>query len=88
MNTPAAQILNGLATGISGYGVVIEGILNPDTIGQTPNAAAAKAILLMFGPLVMLAVGCNDPDCDCKVRHLAELKPDTKVVPVSIQVAA
>lgn len=86
----ATKLLAGMAKSVDAYGVVIDGVLNPHVTGISANETASKAVLLLFGPIVMLSMGqCHNQspaDCDCMVKALAQMKPEAKIVPVTIQV--
>lgn len=72
-----------LATSATGYGAVIDGVLNIRTVTDTMNAAALNA-LYVCGFQVL--TGCGDADCDCMVKAAAKLIPHAKIVPVKIEV--
>ena len=72
-----------LATSATGYGAVIDGVLNIRTVTETPNAAALNALFLA-GYRVLS--NCTDTDCDCKVRLLAKVRPDIRIVSVAVEV--
>ncbi|MGA0615930.1 hypothetical protein [Paracoccus sp. KR1-242] len=72
-----------LATTASGFGAVIDGVLNIRTVSETQNAAAVNAAHLK-GLHVMLV--CHDPDCACIVRAVIQRYPDIKIVPVRVEV--
>jgi UDP-N-acetylglucosamine enolpyruvyl transferase len=71
-----------LATTATGYGAVINGVLDVRTVADTPNSAAMCAIMAQ-GRRVLS--NCADPDCDCKLRLLADMFPEVKIVPVSVE---
>jgi hypothetical protein len=71
-----------LATSATGYGAIIDGILNICTVTDTANAAALNA--LYFRGFQVQST-CRDRDCDCIVKTLARLAPDVRIVPVSVQ---
>jgi hypothetical protein len=71
-----------MATSATGYGAVIDGILNIRTVTDTANAAAFNALYLSG---VAVLSNCNDPDCTCKLDVLARIRPDIKIVPVSVR---
>lgn len=73
-----------LATSATGWGVVIDGVLNIRTVTETANAAAINA--LCIGGFRILS-NCGDPDCDCMVKALEQLMPSARVVPVKVEAA-
>lgn len=83
MTTDALKLR--LATTATGYGAVIDGILNIRTVTDSPNAAALNA-LYVRGFSVMFA--CGDTDCDCAVKALARAIPTARIVAVKIEVEA
>lgn len=72
-----------MAASATGYGVVIDDILNIRTVTDTPNGAALNG--LYVGGFQIMS-NCGDPDCDCKVRLIAKLMPTAKVVAVKVEV--
>lgn len=72
-----------LATSATGYGAVIDGVLNIRTVTDTPNAAALNALYVCG---IQIVSTCNDTDCDCMLKVAAHLRPDIKIVPVKIEV--
>lgn len=71
-----------LATTATGYGAVIDGVLDIRTVADTPSGAAMCALMAKGRRVIS---NCADPDCDCKVRLLADLYPEIKIVPVSVE---
>lgn len=72
-----------LATTATGYGAVIDGVLNIRTVTETANLAAFNALIVCgYG----VRTSCLDPDCDCKVRLLAQVLPAVQIVPVAVEV--
>jgi hypothetical protein len=76
-----------MATSASGYAAVIDGLLNVKTTSETANGAAFNALHLLGHGWRAVFSGCSDIDCDCKVRLLAELCQDVKIVPVKVEAA-
>lgn len=72
-----------LATTATGYGAVIDGILNIRTVTDGRNMAALNALVLSGHRVLSI---CHDPDCDCMVKALARIEPSVKIVPVNVQV--
>lgn len=79
----AADLKELMATSATGYGAVIDGILNVRTVTDTANAAAFNALYLAG---IGVLSNCTDRDCTCKVDLLARVRPDIKIVPVSVRV--
>ena len=77
--TPLTHLL---AISATGYGAVIDGVLNIRTVTDSPNAAALNALHFLGFRMVS---NCADRDCDCMVTALARLAPDVRIVPVSVQ---
>lgn len=74
-----------MATSCTGYGAVIDGVLDIRTVTETKNMAAVNALFMCgFG----VATTCHDPDCDCKVKILEVMRPDVKLVAVKVQADA
>lgn len=71
-----------LATSASGWGAVIDGVLNIRSVTETANMAALNA----FALLGFAVGGCAEPDCDCWLRALSKLRPDVRIVPVAVEV--
>jgi len=66
-----------------GYAAVIDGILDIRTAYDTPN----KAARLAFGIVgLQIISNCRDPECECMVKALALLRPEIKIVAVSLEV--
>lgn len=80
-----ASLTTALAASATGFGAVIDGVLNIRTVSETRNMAAFNA-LYMRGFIVHRA--CQNPDCDCVVRMAARLIPGTRIVPVDVRAAA
>ncbi len=74
-----------LATSATGYGAVIDGILDIRTVTDGPNGAALNAL---FVKGVNVVSNCIDRDCTCMVELLGRLHPDVKIVAVAVQVTA
>jgi hypothetical protein len=73
-----------LATSATGYGAVIDGILDIRTVTEAPNGAALNALYVKG---FRITSSCQDQDCNCMVKILARLAPDVRLVAVSVQVA-
>ena len=83
-NPGAAGILTQrLASSATGWGVVIDGVLNIRTVTDSRNGAAMNA--LYVGGARVLSI-CRDPDCDCMVKALAQHMPGARLVAVSVRV--
>jgi len=77
------QLTARMALSGHGYAAVIDGILDIRTAYDTPN----KAARLAFGIVGMQIISnCRDPECECMVTALTILRPDIKIVPVSLEV--
>lgn len=74
-----------LATTATGFGAVIDGILDIRTVTEAPNVAALNAL---HAKGFRILSNCQDRDCTCLVDLLAKLAPDVRLVPVSVQVTA
>lgn len=72
-----------LATSAHGWGVVIGGVLNVQTVTDTRKGAALNALVLSG---VRMVGGCVDPDCGCTERVLAVALPGARLVPVVVEV--
>lgn len=72
-----------LAASATGYGAVIDGVLNIRTVTESANMAAFNALYLAGYRILS---NCADPDCDCKLRLLSQYRPDTRIVHVSVEV--
>lgn len=78
----ASALSERLATSATGWGAVIDGVLNIRSVTETANMAALNA----FALLGFAVGGCADPDCDCVLQALSKLRPDVRIVPVSVEV--
>lgn len=78
-----AALAGRLAASATGYGAVIDGVLNIRTVTDTANHAAINALFLCG---VFVQSTCGDPECDCMVRLLARLRPGDRIVPVAVEV--
>ena len=81
-----AKLANLMSSSATGFAVVIDGILNIDTVSESPNIAAFIALPRSGHGLVAMIAGCQDTDCDCRVKLMGQLMPTAKVVSVAIQV--
>lgn len=88
MSTLPASLLASMASQTTGYGAIIEGVLNVRTVTEHPNGAALNALHIMGFQVVP---GCREPDCDCLVRLMAELAQlkgfTARIVAVNVQVS-
>lgn len=74
-----------MATSCTGYGAVIDGVLDVRTVSESKNMAALAALSCCgYG----VATTCHDPDCSCKVDILKVMRPDVVLVPVKVQADA
>ena len=73
-----------LASSATGFGAVIDGVLNIRTITDSANMAALNALYLTR---IRVYSNCSDRDCDCKLRLLAQLRPDIRIVRVAVEVS-
>lgn len=78
-----SSLTDRLATSATGYGAVIDGVLNIRTVTDTRNAAALNAL---FVAGFRIASICQDRDCDCMVKALGALRPDIRILPVKVEV--
>jgi hypothetical protein len=76
------KLADRMATTSTGYGAVIDGILNIRTVTETANMAAYNALFLV-GYRVLTT--CFDSDCDCKLQLLNKVRPDIRIVPVRVE---
>lgn len=72
-----------LATTATGWGAVIDGVLNIRTVSDTANAAALNALFVGGFPILST---CVDTDCDCMVKALGRLMPKAQLVRVRLEV--
>jgi hypothetical protein len=73
----------GLDKTTTGYGAVIDGILNIRTVTDTQNHAAYNALYIHgYIPDGM----CDKPECDCIVVMMQKVLPNIKIVPVTVRV--
>lgn len=79
-----AALAHRMARTAQGHAAVIDGILNVRTVSDTRNAAALNALFISGFRIIPT---CPDPNCDCVVRLAAKLRPDIKIVPVSLEVS-
>lgn len=79
-----ARIKAGLSSTADGYAAVIDGVLNIRTVADSRNGAAVNAAYLS-GYAVLRT--CNDPGCDCLARLLQGVRPDIKIVPVTVGIS-
>lgn len=82
-NSLPSALTEGMSRSAQGYAAVIDGILNVRTVTDTRNAAALNALFITGYRVIPT---CQDPDCDFVVRLLAQMRPDIKIVPVSLEV--
>lgn len=75
-------LLARLATSASGFGAVIDGVLNVRTVTDTRNAAALNALCVQGFRVVST---CEDRECDCLVKLMAQLMPTARIVPVRVE---
>lgn len=73
-----------MAASATGWGAIINGTLDVRTVTDSANGAATNAI---YAKGVRLITNCTEPDCDCKVKLLADLFPDVKIVSVKVEVS-
>lgn len=83
MADPLAEIKAALSAKAEGYAAVIDGVLNVRTVADTRNGAAVNAAYIC-GYRVLQT--CADPACDCLVRLLQSVRPDIRVVNVTVGV--
>jgi hypothetical protein len=82
MSDPIAAMTASMARTSSGFAAVIGGVLDIRSASETADMAAYNALFLVG---INLISNCNDPDCDCKRKALARLRPDIKIVPVTME---
>lgn len=80
-----ATLAAGMARQAHGHAAVIDGNLDIRTATAAPNWAAMNALHVLG---FHVSTSCRDPECTCLVRALARLRPDVRIVPVTIQVNA
>lgn len=76
------DLLNRIATTASGYAVVKDGVLDINTCSDTRNRAAQMGLIRANLP----PIHCPDGGCDCNIKKLAEVLPETTLVTVKIEV--
>lgn len=79
-----ASLSTRLAASATGYGAVIDGVLNIRTVSETPNMVALNALFLVG---IHVQNPCQDLCCDCIVRIARQLRPDIWIVSVSVEVS-
>ena len=79
-----ASLARGLANTATGWGVVIDGVLNIHTVTETRKGAAYNALFLSG---VRAFGACNNPDCRCTEEALAKALPQARLVRVKVEVA-
>ena len=72
-----------LASSATGWGAIIDGVLNIRTVTETANMAAFNALYIAGFRIVSDC--CRDMDCDCKQQLLAKLRPDIRIVAVTVE---
>jgi len=82
-DTSISALTDLLATSATGWGAVIDGVLNIRTVTDTANAAAVNALYLSG---INVLSNCRDSDCDCMVNVLAKMRPEIKLVRVKMEV--
>jgi len=82
-DTSISALTARLATTASGWAAVIDGVLNIRTVTDSANAAAINALYLSG---INVISNCRDSDCDCMVNVLTKMKPEIKLVPVTLEV--
>lgn len=78
----AATLKCRLASSATGFGAVIDGVLNIRTVSDTQNAAALNALYILGFRIIS---NCEDTDCDCKVKLLSRLSPSTEIRRVTVE---
>lgn len=73
-----------MALSAHGWAVVIDGVLNANTVALHRNDAA-EAALWECG-FEVEGADCETPDCDCLVKVLNRLVPQARLVPVVVEV--
>lgn len=81
----SATLSQRLATTATGWGAVIDGVLNIRTVTDSRNGAAVNA--LHVGGFRVIST-CRNPDCDCMVKALAQVMPRAQLVAVAVRVEA
>ncbi len=84
MTSVFEAIKGGLASSATAYAVVIDGVLDVRTCRTSRNEAAYSGVVIVSKAIVL--TNCATPDCDCMVKLLAERSPESKIVPVKIEV--
>lgn len=78
-----ASLAQRLATSATGYAAVTDGVLDLRTVAPDQNSTAYLAIGLAG---MRILSNCRDPGCDCRVRLMERLLPESKIVTVSVEV--
>lgn len=85
MVTPASDLsalTERLATSSTGWGAVIDGVLDIRTVSDTARAVAVNAFAVSG---VFAITPCDDPACDCLVKALEHMRPNIKIIPVKVE---
>ena len=72
-----------MAMSATGYGVVIDGILNIRTVTESANMAAYNTLHLSGFHVFSR---CSGMDCDYKVKAMTLFMPTAKLVAVRVEV--
>lgn len=79
-----SMLASRLAKTATGYAAVIDNVLNVKTVADTEKAAALNAIYATRASLAMI---CQDPDCGCIQRLVAQHFPQVRIVTVKVEVS-
>lgn len=83
-------LIKSLAATATGYAAVIDGVLDIRTAADNEKGAAINALSVLGVPLIILAMSCNDPECDYTLKMLAQVakqrKRTVEIVTVKIEI--
>lgn len=83
MADAVASLTAKLAESATGYGAIINGVLDPRTVTAYRNGAALNAMYVLGTNIIS---SCQDPACECMVELLKRLGLPAEIVPVRIEV--
>lgn len=83
MSAALDKLKSSFATSATGWGAVIDGMLDIRTIAEEKKLAAYNALIAKTNTIFVPT--CRDPDCDCLIKILAEKFPAVKLVQVRVE---
>lgn len=82
-------LIKSLAATATGYAAVIDGVLDIRTVADNEKGAAINALSVLGVPMFVLAMLCQDPECDCTTKMLKgvaeQRKRKVEIVAVKIE---